>query len=85
MNGYLKEIGDLCDIDFDITFHTARHTFATTVTLNNGVPLETVSKMLGHANIRMTQHYAKIQDKKNWRGYVATEKHSDKKVKKKMC
>ncbi|WP_292009433.1 site-specific integrase [Chryseobacterium sp.] len=64
MNEYLKEIGALCDIDFDITFHTARHTFATTVTLNNGVPLETVSKMLGHTNIRMTQHYAKIQDKK---------------------
>ncbi|SHM67128.1 site-specific integrase [Chryseobacterium polytrichastri] len=64
MNEYLKEIGDLCEIDFDITFHTARHTFATTVTLNNGVPLETVSKMLGHKNIRMTQHYAKIQDRK---------------------
>ncbi len=64
MNEYLKEIGTLCGIDFDITFHTARHTFATTVTLNNGVPLETVSKMLGHTNIRMTQHYAKIQDKK---------------------
>ncbi|GAA4161152.1 site-specific integrase [Chryseobacterium ginsenosidimutans] len=64
MNEYLKEIGDLCEIDFDITFHTARHTFATTVTLNNGVPLETVSKMLGHTNIKMTQHYAKIQDKK---------------------
>lgn len=63
-NEYLKEIGALCEIDFDITFHTARHTFATTVTLNNGVPLETVSKMLGHTNIRMTQHYAKIQDKK---------------------
>lgn len=61
-NEYLKEIGDLCEIDFDITFHTARHTFATTVTLNNGVPLETVSKMLGHTNIRMIQHYAKIQD-----------------------
>lgn len=64
MNEYLKEIGELCEIDFDMTFHTARHTFATTVTLNNGVPLETVSKMLGHTNIRMTQHYAKIQDKK---------------------
>ncbi|MDV3927782.1 recombinase [Elizabethkingia anophelis] len=64
INEYLKEIGALCEIDFDITFHTARHTFATTVTLNNGVPLETVSKMLGHTNIRMTQHYAKIQDKK---------------------
>lgn len=63
-NEYLKEIGALCEIDFDITFHTARHTFATTVTLNNGVPLETVSKMLGHTNIRMTQHYAKILDKK---------------------
>ncbi|WP_309803995.1 MULTISPECIES: site-specific integrase [Chryseobacterium] len=64
MNEYLKEIGDLYEIDFDITFHTARHTFATTVTLNNGVSLETVSKMPGHTNIRMTQHYAKIQDKK---------------------
>ncbi|WP_346986357.1 site-specific integrase [Chryseobacterium sp. POE27] len=64
MNEYLKEIGALCEIDFDITFHTARHTFATTITLNNGVPLETVSKMLGHTSIRMTQHYAKIQDKK---------------------
>jgi site-specific recombinase XerD len=64
INEYLKEIGALCEIDFDITFHTARHTFATTVTLNNGVPLETLCKMLGHTNIRMTQHYAKIQDKK---------------------
>ncbi|SMO35753.1 Phage integrase family protein [Chryseobacterium rhizoplanae] len=64
INEYLKEIGALCEIDFDITFHTARHTFATTVTLNNGVPLEVVSKMLGHINIRMIQHYVKIQDKK---------------------
>lgn len=60
----MKEIGDICNIDFDITFHTARHTFATTITLNNGVPIETVSKMLGHSNIRMTQHYAKIQEAK---------------------
>ena len=64
INEYLKEIGALCEIDFDITFHTARHTFATTVTLNNVMPLETLCKMLGHTNIRMTQHYAKIQDKK---------------------
>jgi len=64
INEYLKEIGDICNIDFDITFHTARHTFATTITLNNGVPIETVSKMLGHSNIRMTQHYAKIQEAK---------------------
>lgn len=64
INEYLKEITALCELDFDISFHTARHTFATSVTLNNGVPIETVSKMLGHTNIRMTQHYAKIQDRK---------------------
>lgn len=64
MNAYLKEIGDLCDISKEITFHMARHTFATSVTLTNGVPIETVSKMLGHKNIQTTQHYAKIIDKK---------------------
>ncbi len=64
MNSYLKEIADVCDINKELTFHIARHTFATTVTLSNGVPLETVSKMLGHTNLKTTQHYAKILDKK---------------------
>lgn len=64
MNSYLKEIADLCGINKKLTFHTARHTFGTTVTLANGVPIESVSKMLGHTNIKTTQHYAKILDKK---------------------
>ena len=64
MNAYLKEIADVCGIKKDLTFHIARHTFATTITLSNGVPLETVSKMLGHTSLKTTQHYAKILDKK---------------------
>jgi len=59
-NGYLKELADICGIKKKLTTHTARHTFATTVTLANGVPLETVSAMLGHKSIRTTQIYAKI-------------------------
>jgi len=64
MNSYLKEIGDVCGITKVLTFHMARHTFATTVTLSNGVPMETVSKMLGHNSIKTTQHYAKVLDGK---------------------
>ena len=64
MNAYLKEIADICGIEKELTFHIARHTFATTVTLTNGVPIESVSKMLGHNTLRSTQHYAKILDKK---------------------
>lgn len=64
MNSYLKEIADACGISKTLTFHMARHTFATTVTLTNGVPIETVSKMLGHRSIVTTQHYAKILDVK---------------------
>jgi site-specific recombinase XerD len=64
MNAYLKEIGDLCDIKKNLTFHLARHTFATTITLSQGVPIETVSKMLGHTNIKTTQIYARITDNK---------------------
>ncbi|WP_396188446.1 site-specific integrase [Flavobacterium sp.] len=64
MNAYLKEIAGVCEIEKDLTFHIARHTFATTVTLTNGVPIESVSKMLGHKNLRTTQHYAKVLDRK---------------------
>jgi site-specific recombinase XerD len=64
MNGYLKEIADIVGIEKRFTFHCARHTFATTVTLTNGVPIESVSKMLGHKNLKTTQHYAKIIDRK---------------------
>jgi site-specific recombinase XerD len=64
MNAYLKEIAAICEIEKELTFHIARHTFATTVTLTNGVPIESVSKMLGHKNLKTTQHYAKILDKK---------------------
>ena len=64
MNAYLKEIGDLCGIEQNLTFHLARHTFGTTVTLAKGVPIETVSKMLGHTNIKTTQIYARITNSK---------------------
>ena len=63
-NDYLKEIATLCDIHKDVTFHVARHTFATTVTLENGVPIESVSKMLGHTNVQTTQIYARITERK---------------------
>jgi site-specific recombinase XerD len=64
LNSYLKEIADLCGIKKNLTFHIARHTFATTVTLSNGVPIESVSKMLGHTDLRTTQIYAKVVEKK---------------------
>lgn len=63
-NAYLKEIADRCGITKNLTTHLARHTFATTVTLSNGMPIETVGKLLGHKNLRTTQHYAKIVNKK---------------------
>jgi integrase len=64
LNSYLKEIADMCDIIKPLTFHIARHTFATTVTLTNGVPIETVSKLLGHAKLSTTQIYAKVVESK---------------------
>ena len=62
-NSYLKEIADICGIKKNLTFHLARHTFAT-MSLSKGVPMESVSKMLGHTNIRTTQIYARITNKK---------------------
>lgn len=62
MNAYLKEIATLAGINKTLTFHLARHTFATTITLANGVPIESVSEMLGHKSIRTTQIYAKVID-----------------------
>jgi integrase len=58
MNAYLKEIADICGIDKTLSFHVARHSFAT-LTLTKGVSIESVSKMLGHTNIKTTQYYAK--------------------------
>lgn len=63
MNNYLKEISTLCGINKEISTHSARHTFATTVTLSNGISLEAVSKMLGHSSIDMTKRYARIREK----------------------
>jgi site-specific recombinase XerD len=62
MNAYLKEIADLCGIQNRITTHTGRHTYATTVALPNGVPMEVISINLGHSNTFMTGHYAKVGD-----------------------
>ena len=64
VNDYLKEIAVLCGIKKNMTFHLARHTFATTVTLNNGIPIETVSKMLGHTKLTTTQIYVHVLDRK---------------------
>jgi len=64
INWNLKIIAHKCGITKPLSFHIARHTFATTVTLTNGVPIETVSKMLGHTSIKTTQIYAKVVDSK---------------------
>lgn len=64
MNSYLKELADICGIKKNLSMHVARHTFATSVTLSNGVPIETVSKMLGHTSLKTTQIYARIVDTK---------------------
>lgn len=63
-NTYLNEIAACCGITKELTFHVARHTFATTINLTNGMPIESVSKMLGHKKLQTTQHYAKFLNKK---------------------
>lgn len=62
MNAYLKEIADIIGLDKKLSWYVSRHTFATTVTLGNGIKIENVSAMLGHTTIRQTQHYAKVLD-----------------------
>ncbi len=64
LNTYIKEIALLCNINKNLTCHVARHTFATTVTLSNGVPIETVSKLLGHTKLSTTQIYARVMEDK---------------------
>ena len=71
----LKEIADLCGITKRLTTHVARHTAATVVFLANDVSMENVSKILGHSNIRMTQHYAKVLDSSIMRDMVNVEKN----------
>jgi site-specific recombinase XerD len=64
LNSYLKELAEICGINKKLTMHMARHTFATTVTLSNGVPIETVSKILGHKSLKITQIYARVLENK---------------------
>ena len=64
MNAYLKEVAAICGIDKDLHTHLARHSYATTVTLSNGIPMETVSKLLGHSKLQTTQIYAKVVNQK---------------------
>ena len=74
MNSYLKEIADICMIRKNLTTHCARHSYATSVCLANGVSLENVAKMLGHANIKMTQHYARVLDSSILRDMMQVER-----------
>ena len=62
MNSYLKEIADVCGIHKNLSTHTARHSYATSVCLANGVSMENVAKMLGHADTSVTKHYARVLD-----------------------
>lgn len=74
MNSYLKEIAAVCNIKKPLTMHIARHTFATTITLSNNVPIETVSKLLGHTKLATTQIYAQVLDTKISKDMLALSK-----------
>ena len=67
MNSYLKEIADICGIGKNLTTHVARHSYATSVCLANGVSMENVAKMLGHADTSITKHYARVLDQSIYR------------------
>lgn len=76
LNSYLKEVGDLCGIKKKLTYHCARKTFATTMTLSKGVPIETVSKLLGHSSIAITStYYAKVTNEKIVKEFVGVQDH----------
>jgi site-specific recombinase XerD len=78
LNSYLKEVADICGIVKEVHFHMSRHVFATTVTLANNVPIESVSKMLGHSKITMTiKHYARVIDQKISRDMEALSRQLD--------
>lgn len=81
INSNLKEIANLCGIKKNLTFYMARHTFATTITLSNGVPIETVSKLLGHTKIVTTQIYARVLEKKTGEDMWLLEQKLNKEVK----
>ena len=83
-NSYLKEIAKDCGIHKNITFHVARHTFATTVMLSNGVPIETVSKLLGHTKLTTTQIYARVVETKISEDVQNLQKRFERKAKKRM-
>lgn len=78
MNGHLKTIAKLCGITVNLTFHVARHTFATQHTLSRGVPIESVSHMMGHTSIRTTQLYAEVTSEKIYRDIEAWKTRVDK-------
>lgn len=64
VNAYLKELADICGIKKRLTFHVARYSFSTSIMLDNGISIETLSRVLGHTNIKTTQQYAKVTNMK---------------------